>query len=64
MDKNRHVSYEEIDKVMEIYDLDYSLKEIANYMNWEYNETLRGQLRRLVKQIKTYKSHEAQVKLL
>ena len=59
-----HVSYEEIDKVMEIYNLDYSLKEIANYMNWEYNETLRGQLRRLVKQIKTYKSHEAQVKLL
>ena len=59
-----HLSYEEIDKVMEIYNLDYSLKEIANYMNWEYNETLRGQLRRLVKQIKTYKSHEAQVKLL
>lgn len=43
---------------MEIYDLDYSLKEIANYMNWEYNETLRGQLRRLVKQIKTYKNHD------
>ena len=64
MDKNRHVSYEEIDKVMEIYDLDYSLKEIANYMNWEYNETSRGQLRRLVKYIKTYKNHEAQVKLL
>ena len=64
MDRNRHASYEEIDKVIEIYDLDYSLKEIANYMNWEYNETLRGQLRRLVKQIKTYKSHEAQVKLL
>ena len=49
---------------MEIYDLDYSLKEIANYMNWEYNETLRGQLRRLVKQITTYKHHEAQEKLL
>ena len=49
---------------MEIYDLDYSLKEIANYMNWEHNETLRGQLRRLVKHIKTYKNHEAQVKLL
>ena len=40
------------------------MKEIANYMNWEYNETLRGQLRRLVKQIKTYKNHEAQEKLL
>ena len=59
-----NVSYEEIDKVMEIYDLDYSLKEIANYMNWEYNETLRGRLRQLVKQIKTYKNREAQEKLL
>ena len=61
---NKHFTFEEIDKIMEIYDLDYSLKEIANYMNWEYNETLRGRLRQLVKQIKTYKNREAQEKLL
>lgn len=62
---NKNFTFQEVEKIMKLYKLNFDIKQISELMNWEYNKDLRNKLKKILKQVDKYIYHEeAQVKLL
>lgn len=55
---SKYFSLEEIDKIDKLLTINFTVKNICDYMNWEYNELIRGRIRGIIKKIKKYHEHE------